>query len=284
MLSWIILICHIPLAVTISLTLYQNAYFSPFDSRYLLSNLSFINSTDSCLCQCSAYILCSTVVYSSTTQLCTLFFANLNQGQLQLVATNTSTCVYSFNNRSLTNLTVMTPMNETVYAIWNTTVGGDSLSAYSGYYSGSYWPSDPAKNVFDGNLTTDFTSHGVCNYALVSLICGQNTGFYFTPRSGSMIVIGFRLGTNNYDSSRDPLTVTVEGSNSNESAFTLGSSWTLIYNGSSGLLSSTNHGQWGTIQVLSGPFVRFSSFRFLVTTKRGVQCGAAYSEYQLIYY
>ncbi|CAF1454736.1 unnamed protein product, partial [Adineta ricciae] len=207
MFSSIILIFLIPSVMTTPINLYRNAYFSPFDSRYLLSNLSSINSTNSCLCQCSSDPLCSTLIYSSKTQFCILFFANLNQGQLKLVTTNTDTNVYSFNNRS-------------------STTGGNSLAAYSGYQPGSYWPTQPAVNIFDGNLTTEFTSHGVCNISLYLSRCGQNTGFYFTPQSGSMILAGFRLGTNIHSSLRDPLLMTIEGSNSSGSSLTSGSSWT----------------------------------------------------------
>ncbi|CAF1510083.1 unnamed protein product [Adineta ricciae] len=270
--------------MTTPITLYRNAYFSPFDSRYLLSNLSSINSTNSCLCQCSSNPLCSTLIYSSKAQFCILFFANLNQGQLKLVTTNIDTNVYSFNNRSSTNITIMTPINETLHPIWNTTAGDNSLAAYSGYQPGSYWPAQSAVNIFDGNLTTEFTSHGVCNISLYLSRCGQNTGFYFTPQSGSMILAGFRLGTSIHSSLRDPLLMTIEGSNSSGSSLTSGSSWTLIYNGSSGLLSDPGRGQWGTIQPLFGPFLRFSTFRFLVPTKRGAQNSAAYSELRLLSY
>ena len=96
----VILLCLIPFAMTTSIILYRNAYFSPFDSRSLLSNLSFIDSTNSCFCQCSFNPLCSTLIYSSETQRCILFFVNLYQGQLKLMTTNTNTNVYSFNNQS----------------------------------------------------------------------------------------------------------------------------------------------------------------------------------------
>ncbi|CAF1384761.1 unnamed protein product [Adineta ricciae] len=224
------------------------------------------------------------MIYSSITRHCILFFANINQGQLRLMTTNTNTNVYSFNNRSSINITSITSMNETVYGIWNTTAGSDSLSEYSGYQPGSYWPGESAKNVLDGNLTTDFTSHGVCNSTLFLLTCGENTGFYFKFRYTSMILVGFRLSTSLWYLMRDPLTVTIEGSNFNGSALTLGSSWTLIYNGPSGLLSNPGRGQWGTFQALSGPFIGFSSFRFLVTSKRGVYPAVGYSEVQFYHF
>ncbi|UJR38683.1 hypothetical protein I4U23_031349 [Adineta vaga] len=118
----------------------------------------------------------------------------------------------------------------------------------------------------------------------MSVSCGQNTGFYFTLRSGSMILAAFSIGIISWTTARDSLTVTIEGSNFNGSTLTLGSSWVLIYNGSSGLLPDPGRLNYGTVQILTGPLTRFASYRFIVTSKRGFQSSTGYSEVRLIFY
>ncbi|CAF1338371.1 unnamed protein product [Adineta steineri] len=221
---------------TRSVIVYRNAYFDPIDTNYMLSDLSSISSDNICLCRCYENPFCFTANYFGNNQQCILFFAQLNQSQLRLVPINTNTSVYSFENRTVENLTLFERTNETIFEIWNTTAGGDSLSAIPSFYTGSYWPTQPAENLFDGNLTTDYTNHGMCNYTYYDVSCGEKTGFYLTMYNKSMSLVAFYLGTNNYDSMRDPLSVTIEGSNLYESELTFGSSWTLIYEDSSGLI------------------------------------------------
>jgi hypothetical protein len=151
---------------------------------------------------------------------------------------------------------------------------------------GTYWPTQPPIDAFDNDLTTEYTNHGNCNYSssTQSITCGTNTGFYLTLQSGPMILIGFYFGTNTLYSKRDPLTITIEGSNLNGSALTFGSSWTLIYNGNSGLIPNPGRSAWGKLQTLSSVSISFESFRILVTSKRGVQTCTSYSEFTLIGY
>jgi len=133
-------------------------------------------------------------------------------------------------------------------------------------------------------LNSEYTNQGTCNSSVSSesITCGTNTGLYFTLSSEPIIPIGFSFGTNTQYSQRDPLTITIEGSNLNGSALTLGSSWTLIYNGNSGLLSDPGRSAWGTFQTLGSVSISFQSFRVLVTSKRGLETCASYSEFSLL--
>jgi hypothetical protein len=107
-----------------------------------------------------------------------------------------------------------------VYNIWNTTAGGNSVFAVPGYTQGTYWPSQPAKNVFDGNLSTEYCNYGVCNDTTGAMACGKETGFYLTMNSGPNILAAFYMGTcpESWGRSRDPMLITIEGSNLNGSA------------------------------------------------------------------
>ena len=80
---------------------------------------------------------------------------------------------------------------------------------------------------------------------------------------------------------RDPLTMTLEGSNQNGSTLFLGSSWSLFYNGTTGL--AVDPGRWsrGVTQTFSSNTIAYSSYRILITLKRGVDYAAQYSELDL---
>ncbi len=171
-----------------------------------------------------------------------------------------------------------------MYAVWNTTAGGNSTPAVSGDYTGTYWPSQPPQNAFDNNITTEYTNHGSCNYTTGSLTCGTNTGLYLTFNSGPMTLIVFYFITDVDLSERDPMTITIEVSNLNRSAFTLGSSWTLIYNGSSGLTQTLGRSTMGMKQIVSNVSIPFASYRLLATSKRGIQASVSYSEFVIIGY
>jgi hypothetical protein len=173
-----------------------------------------------------------------------------------------------------------------VYSIWNTTVGENFTLASSGYYTGTYWPGQSGQQAFDNNMTTEYTNHGMCNYttAAMSIACGEKTGFYLTMSGGPVIFVAFYMGTNIFSALRDPMVITIEGSNLNGSDLTLGSSWTLIYNGPSGLLIDPGRSMLGMLQVFANPSVRLSSYRLLVTSKRGVESSAGYSEIYFVIY
>jgi hypothetical protein len=193
---------------------------------------------------------------------------------------NNSTIFFSFS----VVLKFFNHTNETIYAIWNTTAGGSSSPAVSGYSMGSYWPTEPPEAAFDNNLTTDYTSYGNCNYTWALITCGKNTGLYLTLNSGPLILVAFYFVTNKDFPVRDPRTTTIEGSNMDESALTLGSSWTLIYIGSTGVMNDPGRSNMGTIQIIPNFQMRFASYRLLVTSKRGNATCVSYGEFLMIGY
>jgi hypothetical protein len=116
------------------------------------------------------------------------------------------------------------------------------------------------------------------------ITCGEDTGLYLTLNSGPLALVAFYFGTNNYSPLRDPLTITIEGSNFNQTALTFGFSWTLIYNGSTGLTKDPGRSTMGIIQILPNFPIPFASYRLLVTSKRGNGTCASYSEFVIIGY
>ena len=167
---------------------------------------------------------------------------------------------------------------ETLYPVWNTNAGGNSTVATSGYSTGQYWPSESPDGLFDGSITTRYTSYGSCDSTVSLSTCGVKTGLYLTLNGGPFILLGFYVGTETIDSARDPLTFTIEGSNVTGTSLNLGSSWRLIYNGSTGLTVDPGRSAYGTLQMLSTPWIPFASYRFLVTSVRGSPTCASYTE------
>lgn len=77
----------------------------------------------------------------------------------------------------------MTTTNETVYGVWNTTVGSDSTPSTVGAGVGEYYPGEIPNCAFDNTTNTKYTSFGTCALAGTnSLACGENTGLYLTPQ------------------------------------------------------------------------------------------------------
>lgn len=111
----------------------------------------------------------------------------------------------------------------------------------------------------------------------------MNTGFYLTLQRGTTCLAGFRLCTATDMPERDPITITIEGSNQTASALTLGPSWTFIYNGSTGLMPDPGRGNYGITQYFSNS-ISYLSFRILITSVRSITDATQYAEIELIGY
>jgi hypothetical protein len=172
--------------------------------------------------------------------------------------------------------------NDTIQGIWDTIAGGDSTLATPGTGIGNYVPTETPKNAFDNNCTTKFTSFGNCT-STNSLSCAQNTGFYVILQQGATVMNGLQFCTGNDNPPRDPITMTLEGSNQTGSALLLGSSWSLIYNGSCGLGVDPGRNQPGQIQTFSN-FIEYASYRILITSYRSSDHCVQYGELKLFGY
>ena len=168
------------------------------------------------------------------------------------------------------------------YAVWNVSAGQDSTPASAGFSTGQYWYTNLPNNAFDGNLSSILCSYGVCNFTESRTECGQNTGVYVTAEQGPFVLRAFRVATGDYGSTRDPMTITIEGSNANSSALIFGSSWTLIYNGTSGLTTNPGRRGLGVQQTISNNTLAFASYRVLVVEKRSSESCVEYGEIQLL--
>ena len=139
--------------------------------------------------------------------------------------------------------------------------------------------------AIDGSLHTKYLNYGNHGSMLVSIFQpGMNSGFYVTPSiSSASIARGLLFATANDAPGRDPITVTLEGTNS--TALNSSSSWTLIYKGSTGISASTipSRYTYGDLQTFSNT-VAYKSYRLLITSQRGYGDSVQYSEAHIMGY
>ncbi len=165
--------------------------------------------------------------------------------------------------------------------MWNTTSRGDSTLSIPGSGVGNYYTGQIPLYACDNKLSDEYTSFGACGAGANTTTCGLNTGFYRTPPRGASLIIGLQVCTAGSLNARDPITITFEGSNQPTLALTLGSSWTLIYSGPSGLATDPGRTACGIPVLFPSNTVWY---RFLVTSKRSSESSTWYSEIQLFGY
>lgn len=130
-------------------------------------------------------------------------------------------------------------------------------------------------NIFDQNIHTYYINYGSGSFNEHG---GINTGFFATLSIGRCFVRGFQFTTASNKPNRDPIEITIEGSNSPSWLLKFGNSWTVIYNGTSGLKDDPGRKKTGPIQTFTNS-LSFQSYRVLVTKKRGIENGVQYAEF-----
>ena len=90
------------------MSVYNNAKFYPIDIHFMLANISSVNTSSACVCECIIDVMCITVYYNGYAQNCVLFSAEPRQGQLTLATTDTNSVVVSFKNKSIKGMTSTT--------------------------------------------------------------------------------------------------------------------------------------------------------------------------------
>jgi hypothetical protein len=176
----------------------------------------------------------------------------------------------------------ITQPDDSIFGIYNTTAG-QSTGGLNGRFS--VLAEEPPMAI-DGLLTTKYLNFGNNGSGSANLSqAGINTGFYVTPNiSNASVVCGLLFGTAMDNPLRDPIAVTLEGTNS--TALNSSSTWTLIYSGPTGIdpVNTPNRSTYGTLQVFSNT-IAYQSYRLLITAQRsGYSNAVQYSEAQLMGY
>ncbi|CAF0948072.1 unnamed protein product [Adineta steineri] len=166
----------------------------------------------------------------------------------------------------------ITSSNDTIVGIFNTSAGSSSGVNVGNWTSSSEGP----LNAFDSNINTKYLNFATGD---TSTTGGLHSGFYITPLIGRSIATGIQFATANDNFERDPLTVTLEGSNNASAQLPLGASWKLIYAGSTGINASADPGRMTYVAMQNfNNTVAYTSYRLLATSKRASSYGVQYSE------
>lgn len=127
---------------------------------------------------------------------------------------------------------------------------------------------------------TKYVNFGNGNAFVYSNTKGVGTGFYVTPYLAPSVLRQFRFGTADDLAERDPLTVSIEGSNYTTTSLTYGFVWTLIYKGSCGLNNVTSRRTFGGYVNVENRNA-YDNYRILIQSQRGSANSVQYSELHL---
>ncbi|CAF1389818.1 unnamed protein product [Adineta steineri] len=177
----------------------------------------------------------------------------------------------------------VTPLDSTdavIMGIYDTQAGGNSRRATPDFGISQYLLGEAPPNAADGDLSTKYRGFGTCSNGDYDLSCGLNTGFYLVSNRDEMLITGFQVCTANDHPERDPMTVTLEGTNRSERALIFGSNWNLIYSGNCGLSINPDRNTCGLLQPLNNS-IYYKNYRFLVSSKRHASDSVQYSEVKL---
>jgi hypothetical protein len=204
---------------------------------------------------------------------------------ITVTATSTSSTSTTTTTTAARPFIAITRTGDSIMGLYNTSAG-QSTGASNGMYSG---PAETPDKAIDGTVTTKYLNFGFQSSAGASFYQpGVGTGFYITPAiSNVSVATALLFATANDTPDRDPFTVTLEGTNATTiAALNLGSSWTLIYSGPTGIDPVTAPPRMTYVpQQNFSNTMAFSSYRLLITSQRTALVDAVqYSESQILGY
>jgi hypothetical protein len=85
-----------------SIIVYNNARFDPIDTRFILGQPFLVPSADDCVCECFNNTICFAATYFGINHICSLYFAQIYQGQLRVVPSIMNATAYFFNSATTT--------------------------------------------------------------------------------------------------------------------------------------------------------------------------------------
>jgi lysophospholipase L1-like esterase len=163
--------------------------------------------------------------------------------------------------------------DDAIVGLKQTQKGGPNVLADSSDYGGD---AETVANVIDDDPSTKYFNRAQDG----ANPPGINTGFVIKPKIGGTVVTQIQFATANDVPDRDPMTITLEGSN-DANAMTAGAkNFTLIYVGTTGL----DPDRFNFGQLITFPnTVAYQTYRVLVTKTRGDHPDSTqYSEVKLL--
>ena len=92
------------LQLSTTLTIYNNAKFTPVDDYFTFANLSLVAGRNICACHCFYHPMCLIATYSGLSNSCNLSAARFDQGTLQISTTDQINSIFVFENKILPGL------------------------------------------------------------------------------------------------------------------------------------------------------------------------------------
>jgi len=199
------------------------------------------------------------------------------------IDTTTSSKLHTTPTTAVRPMIFLNSLGDEIIGLYNTTAGA-STGTFDDLYSNT---EELPKFAMDNLTTTKYFNYGRKNDSINVLYTpGTGAGFVVIPAiSNSSVACGLLFATANDWSDRDPITVTLEGSNIfNMTVLRSGTNWTLIYNGSTGISAVLNRMTYGVQQTFKNE-KQFASYRLLISEVRGNRTDAVqYSEARIIGY
>lgn len=168
---------------------------------------------------------------------------------------------------------------DTIAPLKQTTKGGSNVLAAAGDFGGTSGNDEQVANAIDGEPGSKYFNKAQNNGGSG----GVDTGFVVTPHLGATVVTGVQFATANDVPDRDPLVITIEGSNAPDAVKAKGNGFSLIYKGPSGLSKDPGRNNWGQIIAFANT-QSYKTYRVLITQVRGGESADAtqYGEVKLI--
>jgi hypothetical protein len=170
----------------------------------------------------------------------------------------------------------MLSAHDAIFPLKQTSKGKPNTLAVNGDFGGD-GNDEQVPNAIDGNLDTKYFNKSRDDDAGSP---GINTGFVVSPASGAAVVTGLQMATANDGPERDPLRITIEGSNDPRATGPQGKGFTLLYEGPTGLDNDPGRNQWGQAIGFKNA-TAYKTYRVLVTATRSEGDATQYSEVRL---
>lgn len=177
------------------------------------------------------------------------------------------------------DLVVLTDPADPLVALYDTTAGGDGTVANPDKTGVAYGLAP--QMAISRSITDKYLNFGNGPEGESSATKGVGAGFYVTTAAlGPTVLKSFQMTTAEDFPSRDPMTITIEGSNASGSDLLLGRNWSLLYTGSTGWTADPGRRAAGESVAVAGSD-SYTSYRVLITSHRDVANCTQFSEISL---
>jgi hypothetical protein len=175
----------------------------------------------------------------------------------------------------------VTAAGDVVTGFYNAVAGGTDRPSSVGSGAGQYPSTSTPAKAIDDDAATKYLNFGNGSSSISSASKGVGTGLIVTPALGPSVVTGIQVATAADTPTRDPLRVSIEGTNAMTNLDS-GSSWTLIAdNVNLGIDADPGRQMFGPVAAFANT-TAYRSYRVIVKAQRGSDTAVQYAEMNLV--